>query len=85
MNDSSWRPSNRQLTAQWWARFFLRYLIGGGGLIWEILVDRLTHPEALVVFGGLAGIPDVLGYRAVIKREAEREARETRSVEDDNP
>ena len=48
---------------QRWARFLLRYLIGGGGLLWETVIDRLNHAEALVIFAGLAKLPDVIAYQ----------------------
>ena len=48
-------------------------VIAAGGLGYEILVDHLRNPTALVVFGGLAGLPDVLNYRASVKREVERD------------
>lgn len=47
--------------------------VGLGGLVYEILADHLQNPTALVVFGGLAGVPDVLGYRASVRQEIERE------------
>lgn len=59
-----------ELTA--WLRLVTR-AIAAGGLIYEILVDHLRNPTALVVFGGLAGLPDVLGYREHVKAEVERE------------
>jgi hypothetical protein len=36
-------------------------VVGIGAVVWEVLVDRLKHPEALVIFGTLAGAPDILG------------------------
>lgn len=73
---SPWKPSDTQEGLQWWARFTLRYLIGGGGLVWCVAVDKLKNPTALVIFGGIAGIPDVLGYRAAVKAQAEEAQRE---------
>lgn len=43
------------------------------GLAYETLIDHLRNPTALVVFGGLAGLPDVLGYRATVKKELQRD------------
>ena len=48
---------------QRWAKFLLRYLVGGGGVIWETVIDKLNHAEALVIFGGLAKLPDVIAYQ----------------------
>lgn len=62
----------RKLTE--WTNVLTR-VIAAGGLIYEILVDHLKNPTALVVFGGLAGLPDVLGYRAKIKEEIEKETK----------
>jgi hypothetical protein len=61
-----------QRTLSGWLALLIR-LIAAFGLLWEIVGDRLRNPTALVVFGGLAGLPDVLGYRATVKQEVERE------------
>lgn len=58
-----WQPSRREQHLKWWAQQVLCYVVGGGGLIYEVLVDHLRNPTALVVFGGIAGVPEVLGYR----------------------
>jgi hypothetical protein len=58
--------------ATFWLNWAIR-LIAAGGLLFEILLDHLKNPTALVVFGGLAGLPDVLNYRTHVKREVERE------------
>lgn len=50
--------------------------VATGGLIYEIAIDQLRNPTALVVFGGLAGLPDVLNYRQTVKQEVEREQAE---------
>jgi hypothetical protein len=63
---------NRQRELSGWLTLLIR-TIAAGGLVFETLVDKLRNPTALVVFGGLAGLPDVLGYRAAVKREIERE------------
>ncbi len=51
----------------------LTRLVATGGLVYEILVDHLANPTALVVFGGLVGLPDVLGYRSAVRQQIERE------------
>jgi hypothetical protein len=61
-----------QRTLAGWLALLTR-TVAVGGLVFEIAVDRLSNPTALVVFGGLAGLPDVLGYRATVKQEVERE------------
>lgn len=43
--------------------------VGIAGLVYEVVVDRFRHPEALGIFGGLAGLPDVLGLTASLRRE----------------
>jgi hypothetical protein len=43
--------------------------VGIAGLIYEIVVDRFRHPEALGIFGGLAGLPDVLGLTASLRQQ----------------
>jgi hypothetical protein len=61
-----------QRTLSGWLALLTR-AVGVVGLLYEILVDKLRNPTALVVFGGLSGLPDVLGYRASVKQEVERE------------
>lgn len=68
-----WAPSRNQQAAQWWARFLTRYLIGCGGLAWEILVDKGKNATLIMVCGGLIGLPDVLGYRSFVKAQAQTE------------
>ncbi len=55
-------------SASVWLNLLTR-LVAIGGLIYEVLADKLRNPTALVVFGGLAGMPDILNYR---EREKER-------------
>lgn len=57
-----------QRTVSGWLALATR-AVATGGLIYEVLVDKLRNPTALVVFGGLAGMPDVLNYR---ERERDR-------------
>lgn len=71
-DEQQWRPSRTEQHLRWWAQQLLCYVVGGGGLIYEVLVDHLKNPTALVVFGGIAGVPEVLGYR----RDARRRERE---------
>jgi hypothetical protein len=47
----------------------LSRMVGIAGLIYEVVVDRFRHPEALGIFGGLAGLPDVLGLTASLRRQ----------------
>jgi hypothetical protein len=61
-----------QRTLSGWLALLIR-LVATAGLIYEIAIDQLKNPTALVVFGGLAGLPDVLGFRASVKQEVERE------------
>ena len=51
-------------------------VVGILGLGYEVLVDHLKTPTALVVFGGLAGLPDVLGYRQSVREQVEKEEEE---------
>jgi hypothetical protein len=67
----------RQSALSGWLTLVIR-AIAAGGLVFETLVDHLRNPTALVVFGGLAGLPDVLGYRTAVKREVEREVERER-------
>lgn len=63
---------NRRRALSEWLALAIR-AVATGGLIYETLIDHLRNPTALVVFGGLAGLPDVLGYRSSVKQEVERE------------
>jgi hypothetical protein len=63
--------------ASFWLSWATR-LIAATGLSFETFIDHLRNPTALVVFGGLAGLPDVLGYRAQLKGEVEREEQHNR-------
>lgn len=56
-----------------WVPTISRY-IGIAGLVYELALDHLRNPTALVVFGGLTGLPDVLGYHQQVKAQAKREA-----------
>jgi hypothetical protein len=50
----------------------MRFVVGGGGLVWCLLVNRLEDPIALLVFGALATSTDVFGFaRALIQQARE--------------
>jgi hypothetical protein len=49
-------------------------ILGVVGLIYELFINNLNNPTAIVVFGGLAGLPDALGYRQSIRQQEERKA-----------
>lgn len=63
----------------------LSRLVGILGLIYEATVDGFRHPEALGIFGGLAGLPDVLGLTASLRRQRQRENGEGPSGNGDMP
>lgn len=44
-------------------------LMGIVGVGYEMFVDKLRNPTALLVFGGLATAKDVLQYRQIVKRQ----------------
>jgi hypothetical protein len=60
-----------------WGQSITKY-VGIAGLLYELLVDKLRNPTALVIFGGLAGLPNVLGYREAVKQSIEREKQNER-------
>ena len=64
-----------------WLSTLLR-IIGAVGLIYETVIDEFKTPTALIVFGGLAGLPDILGYRQSIRSQVEREVAQQRNIED---
>lgn len=53
----------------WWP-IISRY---GGllGVIWSIAIDQMQHPQALVLFGGMMGLDQVVGAQK--KRNEVRE------------
>lgn len=51
-------------------------IIGAVGLVYEIFLDHLREPTALVVFGGLAGLPDVLGIGSSRREKLHQEREE---------
>lgn len=77
-----WRPSRREQRTEWYMRQFMRYVIGGGGLVWEVAVDKLHNTLALVVFGALGTSTDVISFgRSLIKQA--REEQGSRSTEEE--
>lgn len=59
-------------TLDQWLTLIIR-VVAVAGLLYEILADHLHNPTAIVVFGGLAGLPDVLSYRSTVRAEIKRE------------
>lgn len=73
MNGSPWSPSRREQRAEWYLRQTMRYVVGGGGLIWEVAFDKLHNTLALVVFGALGTSTDVISYGRSLIRTANQE------------
>ena len=73
MSTGRWRPSRAEQRILWYLQVLMRYVIGGGGLIYELLIDRLHDQLALVVFGLLATSMDVFGYVAALVKQARQE------------
>lgn len=69
-----WKPSRPEQRLLWWLQMLLRFAVGGGGLVWELLVDRLRNPVALLVFGTLATSTDVFGFARQLIRQARENA-----------
>jgi hypothetical protein len=64
-----WTPSRREQRLVWYGQMLMRYVIGGGGLVWELVIDQLHNSVALLVFGALATSTDVfLFVRTLIKQ-----------------
>jgi|HubBroStandDraft_5_1064220.scaffolds.fasta_scaffold1361612_1 hypothetical protein len=59
-------------TLEEWISTFVR-IVGIIGVLYEIFARNLENPTAIIVLGGLAGLPDVLGYRQSIKQQVEKE------------
>lgn len=62
-----------QRTLSSWLALLTRVL-GFAGCAYELFGDKLRNPTALVVFGGLAGLSDVFGYRIAAKKESEADS-----------
>ena len=69
----------KRKTLEEWLGTATRFL-GILGLIYEVLVDHLKTPTALVVFGGLAGSPDVLAYWLSVRSQVGREIEDEKKV-----
>jgi hypothetical protein len=52
--EPNWRPSRAEQRLLWWLDLTLKFAIGGGGLIWELAIDRGRNPLVLLVCGMLA-------------------------------
>ena len=68
-----WRPGPNEQRALWYLQAILRYPIGGGGLVWEAVVDNFRDPIALLVFGAIASATDVFGFARDLIRTAQEE------------
>lgn len=68
-----WEPSRREQHAEWYLRLFMRYVIGGGGLVWEVAFDKLHNTLALIVFGALGTSTDVIRYGRSLVDQAKAE------------
>jgi hypothetical protein len=73
MATNGWKPSRREQHILWWLQLIMRYGVGGGGLVWEALVDKLKNPYALLVFGALATALDVFSYLKALVKQAREE------------
>lgn len=83
---SSKPASRRQQAVDYYLRSFMRYVVGGGGLIWEVLIDKLHNSLAIIVFGALATSTDMVTLikDLVVQAKTEKEAFEMaqRELED---
>lgn len=46
----------------------LSQIMGLIGLAYELAIDKLRNPTALMVFGGLAGLPDIWKWTSTVRR-----------------
>ena len=71
---------------EWWAKFVMRYLIGGGGLVWECVIRGFQDPIALLGFMIMATSLDAFTISRALLRavrdEAERIEKEVREEMD---
>ena len=81
-----WIPSHRDQEILWWLRVAMRYGIGGGGIVWETVVDNLHNTVAFLVFGTLASATDVLSFvRALVRDAQEQKLEEHKALDPDSP
>jgi len=73
-----WIPSQREQRVLWWLRLTMRFVVGGGGIVWALLTDHLD-PVLVLVLGALATSTDVLSFA----RELVVTAREDMRVADE--
>ncbi len=65
-----WKPSRGEQRALFYLQMLMRYVIGGGGLVWELTVDKLHNSIALLVFGALATSTDMIFFARTLIRQA---------------
>jgi hypothetical protein len=74
--DPPWKPTRKELRLLWYLQALMRYGVGGGGLIWCLLINQLADPIALLVFGALATSTDVFGFARTLIKQAREETLE---------
>lgn len=53
----------------------MRYVVGGGGLAWEAVIDQFKNPMAFLVFGALATATDMFAFVGVLIKQAKEESK----------
>lgn len=52
---TNWSPSSAEQRLLWWLDLiWLKCVVGGGGLVWELVIDKARNPLVLLVCGMLA-------------------------------
>lgn len=68
-----WKPSRREQHLLWWLQMAMRFGVGGGGLVWCLVVNRLSDPVSVIVFGALATSTDVISFARALIRQARQD------------
>lgn len=57
---SAWKPNLAEQRLEWWLKLLLRFVVGGGGLVYETLWRDLRDPLGILAFTLLATSLDAL-------------------------
>jgi len=78
-----WTPSPREQRLLWWLQMLLRFVVGGGGIVWELLVDSGRNPLVLLTCAVLASSLDVFKFVKQVLQQARSERAELEAMLDE--
>lgn len=76
MSDSPWRPSRTEQRLLWYLDLLLKFGVGGGGIVWELILDHARNPLVLLVCALLATSTNAFQFlkRLIIAARADEQA-----------